>query len=165
MQSSLFASYNAGVARARAVEHAKLDVGWAKFHEALEKSHILEEWAVARSEAARREAGEIRMSAADEVEPILAKARAEAEGILAQAPAEAGETLVAVHCWIPLPWVLQILPWLERRQGARQSSSWTRLRPTPIASSPACSRNLRLERNGRPKCTPMRRALTLGQPA
>jgi hypothetical protein len=96
-QSTLFASYRAGITRARAAEHAELDKGWAKLHEALERSRLLEERAVARCEIATREATEIRASTIDEAKEILAKAKAAAGEILTQTHAEAVEILAATR--------------------------------------------------------------------
>jgi F0F1-type ATP synthase membrane subunit b/b' len=73
-----------------------------EFHEALERSCLAEEKAVACHEMARWEAVEICTSATDESKQILAKARAAAEGVLAQATSEAKETMAAAYHRIPL---------------------------------------------------------------
>jgi F0F1-type ATP synthase membrane subunit b/b' len=60
------------VARARAAEQARLDNGWALLHQATERCRLLDRRAAEHREQARKEVEEIRASAADEAEEVLA---------------------------------------------------------------------------------------------
>jgi vacuolar-type H+-ATPase subunit H len=78
-----------GVAKARAVDEARLNKGWALLHEAAERCRFLDQRAAERREQARKEAEEIRASAAEEAEEVLANARESARQALARAHHEA----------------------------------------------------------------------------
>jgi hypothetical protein len=71
------------VTRDRATERAKLDEGWVLLREAAKRCHLLDERMAKCPEAARKEAKEIHVSAADEAEEVLARARSTAREILA----------------------------------------------------------------------------------
>jgi vacuolar-type H+-ATPase subunit H len=87
------------VAKARAADQARLDNGWALLHQATERCRLLDQRVAERHEQARKKAEEIRASAADEAEEVLA--RASAREILARLHHEATEIIFAVCQRIP----------------------------------------------------------------
>jgi cell division septum initiation protein DivIVA len=89
------------VTRARAVDQAHLDEGWALLHQATERCRLLDWRTAERHEQARKEAEEIRASAADKAEQVLARAWASVRGILAKAHNESMEIISAARQRIP----------------------------------------------------------------
>jgi vacuolar-type H+-ATPase subunit H len=89
------------VVRARTIEEARIDEGWALLHQATERYRLLDQHAAERRERARKEAEEIRASAVDEAEEALAQARESARGILARAHHEAMEIVSEARQRIP----------------------------------------------------------------
>jgi hypothetical protein len=87
------------VTRARAVDQACLDEGWALLHQATGRCRLLDKRVAERREQARKEAEEICASTADEAEKVLA--RVIAREILAQAHHEAMEIISAACQRIP----------------------------------------------------------------
>jgi hypothetical protein len=60
------------VVRARTAEEARINEGWALLHQATKRCRLLDQRAAECRERARKEAEEIRASAADEAEDALA---------------------------------------------------------------------------------------------
>jgi F0F1-type ATP synthase membrane subunit b/b' len=89
------------VARARTVEEARIDEGWALLHQATERCRLLDQRAAERREQARKEVEEIRASAAEEAEEALANARESTREILARAHHEAMEIISEARQRIP----------------------------------------------------------------
>jgi F0F1-type ATP synthase membrane subunit b/b' len=89
------------VTRARVVDQACIDEGWALLHQATERCRLLDQRAAERREQARKEAWEIRASTADEAEEVLARARVSTREILARAHNEATEIISAARQRIP----------------------------------------------------------------
>jgi hypothetical protein len=82
-QRDLVTSISTGIAKAHAVERMDIEENWARLHQALERCRLAEKCSMARCQAARTEAREIRESATAEAEEILAKAPTEVEEIQA----------------------------------------------------------------------------------
>jgi hypothetical protein len=105
VREAMIATFQDEVTRARAVEQASLDEGWALLHRATERCRLFDQRAKERHEQARKEAEEIRASAADKAEEVLARARE----ILARVHNEATE-IISIACqripstiWPPNP--------------------------------------------------------------
>jgi chromosome segregation ATPase len=89
------------VTRARAVDQARLDEGWALLLQATERCRLLDQRVAKRRERVRKEAEEIHVSVADEAEEVLTRARASAREILARAHNEATEIISSMRHRIP----------------------------------------------------------------
>jgi F0F1-type ATP synthase membrane subunit b/b' len=89
------------VAKACAADEAHLNEGWALLHQAMERCRLLDQRVAERREQPRKEAEEIRASAAGEAEEILAGARESARETLARAHHEAMEIISAARQRIP----------------------------------------------------------------
>jgi F0F1-type ATP synthase membrane subunit b/b' len=89
------------VTRARSVEEARIDEGWALLHQPTERCRLLDQHAAERHEQARKEAEEICASAVEEAEEALANARESARGVLARAHQEAMEIISEARQKIP----------------------------------------------------------------
>jgi cell division septum initiation protein DivIVA len=101
VHEAMIATFQDEVTRARTVEQASLDEGWALLHRATERCRLLDQHSAERRKQARKEVEEIHASAADEAEEILARVRAIAREILARAHTEATEIISAARQRIP----------------------------------------------------------------
>jgi hypothetical protein len=89
------------VTRARTVEEACIDEGWALLLQATERCRLLDQRAAVRREQARKEAEEIHASVAEEAEKALVNARELVREILARAHHEAMEIISEARRRIP----------------------------------------------------------------
>jgi F0F1-type ATP synthase membrane subunit b/b' len=97
VRETMIATFQDEVTRARAIEQATLDKGWALLHRAMERCRLLDQRAAERREQARKKAKEIRASADDEAEEVLARARATVRETLARAHNKAVEIISAAR--------------------------------------------------------------------
>jgi vacuolar-type H+-ATPase subunit H len=69
--AAMTGALRSGVTKARAADEARLNKGWALLHQATERCRLLAQRAAKHREQARKEAEEIRASAAKEAKEVL----------------------------------------------------------------------------------------------